>query len=261
MTRNARQGWGDWAQGLVLGCSLLVLTACVDFDFSVPTMDAGGDGQSDGGPKEKGSCEEVTGLLACSTFEPPMALGPFSVEERGDAELELTTQRSYSGTQAVEATLETGGDFAWLEVSVGNLSKGSVWFRAMVLLEDELESATFVTMASLESEQEGYVDLGMGRNFLSMYSGQADESWMSTPLALHGSWTCLEWEIQFGDGAAGDKMALWRDGMLLKEAPSAETTPSPAYHRARIGVSAEDPLAVTFYFDDVAVATDRIGCP
>lgn len=113
-------------------------------------------------------------------------------------------------------------------------------------------------LASFYNPQSPTVGINYGRGDTAVYSGAHVPT---------NRWACLEWQF---DGTANNRVALYLDGAYLTattKAIASQDNPqnvAPAYDAFRLGYeiygrSGNSP-SFEVYFDEVALASSRIGC-
>ncbi|MCA9706432.1 MAG: hypothetical protein KDK70_11330 [Myxococcales bacterium] len=254
-------------------------------------LDSSSDGptsatEDDTGPMA-GDCSQA---LLCDDFEahaagaPPMA--PWMVQEV-QATVRVDETRAFSGARSVRVTTERGGGSfrrGYMSVEgapVFPLDGNVMWGRAMMWLDQTPAGSVHWTHIQGEGEVEG-----MGFRALSRYGGQHmgrlmanyETQGVSTDCWDHsdtvfptGTWVCFEWRFN----GPNDEMNLWVDGVALDdvtvigmgEGCGGNDTGghwySPLYDTLRLGWEhyQMSDVAHDLWIDDVAIDTDRIGCP
>jgi hypothetical protein len=183
---------------------------------------------------------------------------------------------AHSGTRSVKVAGQGGycnHAFLGTTLPAGNPRYGRVWVRHTTPLP-----TGHVTFMALKDTADGGRDLRAGgQNRALQWNRESDDATLpaqspagvalSVPLPT-GTWSCFEFEI---DGAGG-QLRTWLDsaevpGLVVDGTPTPDVDNQwlnrawhPSVTDLRLGWESYASDADTFWFDDVAVGTSRIGC-
>lgn len=244
---------------------LLALASCGRYGFTStddPTGDGGrlGDGRRDGTGDGGGNGLCPAFATFCEDFESgSLSQWPMS-EIVGPSSTMITTVRPHTGTRALESqTQPSGGSgVAGVIAPIGTHSTGMlaarVWINATVAVEN------FDLVLSLgDAQNNNYTTVG-GDGFANWVvsearttSGTTDSS--SVTLTHANQWQCVELVFTFGGTPHFDVFVDNAQVLSMNAIP-----PSPTYNTIRVGAVRSDNLGFHIFTDDVAVATQRLGC-
>lgn len=198
----------------------------------------------------------------------------------GAGTLAIDTAVAHSGAASVR--VDGGGgycDHVFIAHSAALAGLGPrVYGRVFVRLEAALGQG-HVTFMTLKDSADGDKDLRMGgQSEIFMWNRESDDATLPalSPAGIAqstaptpGAWTCVEFAI---DGSLGE-LTTWVDGLEIAGLRvDAEPTPDidqpwhgkpgwkPALTDFKLGWESYAGQTMTLYFDDVALAADRIGC-
>jgi hypothetical protein len=194
---------------------------------------------------------------------------------QGTGTVTVDTAAAHSGTRSAKVTGQGGYcNHAFLGTTLDPAVRfGRLWVRHTTPLP-----AGHVTFLALRDSADGGRDLRAGgQNRALQWNRESDDATLpaqspagvalSVPLPT-GTWSCFEFQV---DGASG-QLRTWLDGT---EVPGlvVDGTPTPdvdqqwlarAWHPSltdlRLGWESYGTDADTFWFDDVALGAERIGC-
>ena len=277
--------------------ALLVLSACGDSGTSAidaaPGDSATADATDDGGPVADAAlalCER-SGLLFCEDFE-ALALGPAN-----NATSTTWDTEAANGQLAIDATHARGQRALRLAITgngrarltVGNLAPANnslhgvvhAWVTAFPTAPDyahytmvELAGAGGGTLLRPIGGQ--YAPAGGAGQPAGSFWGVGSDggptgdwtNWRRTAPSVGGQWLCLEWRMS----AANGEIDVWIDGVAKPELSVSKTVHGgtqvdfvfPAIDRAWFGwwLYQANPTPSTYevWLDDLALASDRLGC-
>ncbi|HTL35823.1 MAG TPA: hypothetical protein VL326_21990 [Kofleriaceae bacterium] len=252
-----------WARGC---CFVLIaaLASCGRYGFTPgddPSGDGGvlGDGRRDGLGDGGGNGLCPAFAILCEDFESGLTQWPMS-EIVGPSTTMITTVRPHTGTHALESTTNQSGSagVAGIIAPIGAHSTGVIaarlWVNATVPIEN------FDLVISLgDALNDNYTTVGgngVGDWVVSearTSAGTVDTD--STTATKANQWVCVEVVFTFTATAHFD---VFVDGTQVVMANA--RTPIPTYDTIRVGAVRGDNLGFHVFTDDVAVATQRIGC-
>jgi hypothetical protein len=233
--------------------------------------------------------------LVCDDFE---ALTPQAVPmgelfaTAGSGSVVVDTTRAWSGKNSVKLSTTAGSDFKTAMLTYGDPgvqpSQGNIYYgRMMFWLESAPAQAvtwTIIAGAGLvpgESYHANYRYGGHDNQLQAAYEtpdsydtppiGPSTACWDdSAQLVPTGTWTCAEWKF---DGER-DQMQLWLEGVEIPDLhmqgtgegctkqPASYQWTAPTFTQLYVGwesYSVDEPR--TIWIDDVALSTQRTGCP
>lgn len=230
---------------------------------------------------------ECSELPICDDFESATAGGPppapFSVVSpdcSGTGTLAIDDAQAHSGTKSVKVS-GAGGfcNHVFLSTTAGlPLSSAKLYARFWIRLGNALGSS-HVSFLALRIPGDGNKHLRMGgQNSVLMWNRESDDATLpamspagvatSLPLPVD-TWTCIELAV---DGTNGD-IDTWVDGTEI-DGLSVDGTPTPDIDQQWLAKAGYLPIpddfalgwesyggdANTLFIDDVAIASERIGC-
>jgi len=244
---------------------IVALASCGRYGFTPsedPSGDGGalGDGRRDGLGDGGGNGLCPAFAILCEDFESgSLTQWPMS-EIVGPSTTMITTVRPHSGTRALESTTNQSGGagVAAIIAPIGNHSTGviaaRVWVNAPVPIEN------FDLLFSIgDALNDNYSSVG-GNGVADWVVSEARTSsgtfdTDSTTATQANQWACVELVFTFGSTAHFD---VFVDGAQVLMANA--MTPTPTYDTIRVGAVRGDNLGFHVFTDDVAVATQRVGC-
>jgi hypothetical protein len=254
------------ARGCCLG--LLALASCGRFGFeaaSLPSDSAGvndgktGDGTGIGDDGGNGACPAFA--IFCEDFESgSLAQWPMTELVGAGASATITAARPHAGTRSLEAQVPPAGSSgaACLTGPIGTHSSGVLATRAWVYGPVSIQNFDLVLGLS-DAANNNYTVVG-GDNSVNWVGSEVRASgspidFSSTMQTTANQWLCVELVFMFG---ATPHYDVYVDGtqVLSKNA----LTPSPTYNTLRVGAVRADNIGFHVFIDDVAVATQRVGC-
>jgi polysaccharide lyase-like protein len=263
------------------------------FDNSSPdaaAIDAGGvdAGSRDAGPGDAGGGPGCSGARLCDDFEsyaagkPPT--GPWTVSVNGGTVV-VDSVHARSGTQAVHVSTDGLAPYRQAYISVSGAPvfpvPGNVVFGRMMIW---LTAAPTMTTHWTNIQGEGPV-AGQTYRSLTRYGGQvsqqlmanyetagvASDCWQHSQVAIPVQrWACFEWRFN----APNDEMDFWLDGTsipaltVIGQGQGCISNGTgghwyfPQYDTLRLGWEHyQTSIPIDMWIDDVAVDSQRIGCP
>lgn len=252
---------------LVAGCSASpqpIITGATDagYDAPVTAVDATppADVATEAPPPPPSPCG-AAGLLLCDDFESgAIDASVWTASTNHGGIVEVTTTRAHGGTHSFHAHAPaTGGADAHL-TETKTFPRATLFGRAWFYLEPSVPVAHTAYFAA-NGPKATYTFASQDGTFMALAyfssSETADHSATAVPV---GHWACLEWSF---DGSAGSA-DYWIDGVALGDMHEAQWA-KDTFQSHDFGVSLfETDTGVTAYdawFDDIAIGTERIGCP
>jgi hypothetical protein len=249
----------------------------------------GGAGSGAGGTTISGSGGSGTqpgltctpGAFLCEAFESYMVgaapTGIWSATVRGGGTITVDTMRVFTGTKSLHVTGLINGDVAHITTPLA-ISANTVFVRFMMYTVGyPSSSGVHSRLARLGTTADSGPDSAYS---LSSYNGTAIEKVDSIYLRsvsthlndtnLLNRWVCWEFEIDKTGGVGKVFPHIWLDGTALALAAAGSSShagtstswdPIP-FEKFTLGLEGNQPDAVKgdFWLDDVAVASQRIGC-
>lgn len=241
----------------------LVLAGCrLNFDALPPdgVVDDGAVDSPllDGESPPPGGCPSFA--VFCDDFESGNTSRWDTTVLDGPATLVVSTMRARSGTFALEAQVgpddQDAGE-ASLVRAIPPHSTGVLAARLWINLAAPLRY--FNLVFDFRAQAGEYVTIG-GDNNGNWVSTENDgtiafDHLTTTPTPPLDTWTCVELVYSF---TPSTRIQFYVNDGIVLDAPSVHDAPS--LDEVRIGVTRADMLGFTVYVDDLAVATQRIGC-
>lgn len=235
-----------------------------------------------------GPASDCASLPLCDGFETAAVGGPpdaatwsvVSPNCSGTGTLAVTDEAAHGGSRSVR--IDGGSnycDHAFISNTAAVASVGDVvWARFWVRLESAL-GAGHVTFATLTDHADGDHALRLGGQAeIVIWNRESDDATLPSlsPAGIAtstapqpGEWTCIELMIDASGGletyVGGERI----DGLVVDATPTPDVdaawqTQSPGWQPdvtdLRLGWEAYGSQSMVLYVDDVAVASDRIGC-
>lgn len=249
----------------------------------------GGRGGSSGATGAAGAAS-CSGLVLCDDFETYAAnsapSGPWRVTNGAESSVTVDTTRAASGTKSVHfhGTVGANGANAALMVAEGApvfpIRGTSVFVRFKMYVQRWPNANPMhtrlawigTTGMSRNQDGSGYVmETYNGIAIERIASGRyRDTSQRMTDAVNTGKWLCWEFEIDTDAGPPPNSTGtvlprMWREGtaMSLAIAGSVENWATVSFDVLQFSLFAyqADTQPADFWIDDVAVNTQRIGCP
>jgi hypothetical protein len=198
----------------------------------------------------------------------------------GSGTLSVDDSQAHTGKHSVR--IDGGGGYCD-HVFFGNASVisalgGQVYARLFVRLGAPL-GAGHVTFLAMKDEADGGDDVRMGgQDMVLMYNRQSDDATLpvlsptgvgDSVMPVAETWVCIEFHFDEGAGT----IDTWVDGREVSGlVENGTATPDistqwlsragwrPSLSDFRLGWESYSGQAMTLWFDDVALANDRIGC-
>jgi hypothetical protein len=252
---------------------------------SSPSPSAGAAGASPADPVAADGCDTA---LLCDDFEadtngmPPGA--PWTVQVNGGA-VEVSTERAFSGTNSVHVSNTEGaykrayfsvtGDPVFPAAGAEMYGRMMMWLDAtpvgsvhwtFIQGEGPSDDGSYDIYYRYGGQHDGRLMANFETNGISTDCWDHSETVMPTQ-----TWACLEWRFN----TATDEMQFWLDGTELTDihvTGSGEgcggqdlngAWPAPKqFEVLRLGWEKyQDSSELNAWIDDVAVSTERVGCP
>lgn len=245
---------------------LLALASCGRFGFDA-AADPTGDGRLSDGSRDGGTDGTMSGngvcpsfAIFCDDFETDLSQWSMTELVGPGATSTITTVRPHTGTHALDSQVQPAGSSgaACLVGPIGSHSSGVLAARAWINGAVAIENFDLVLSLS-DAGNNNYTVVG-GDNSVNWVASEVRAAgspidFSSTMLTTANQWLCLELVFTFGTTPHYD---VYVDGtqVLTKNA----LTPSPTYNTVRVGAVRADNIGFHVFVDDVAVATQRVGC-
>lgn len=247
------------ARALWLWLCTMVLAGCgrVYFDGSP------GDGPGAGGEGNAGADAAFTcaAALWCDDFETGDLAG-WSVGGSGPgAAAAASTTRSRSGTFSLGAVAPGAGHRATVSFDLpGTLSSGSLALRMWISLAGAFDDFTIAGVFRNTATPQ-YLTVGGDADVWVANDNNANDSLRdhrsTAALPALDTWTCVELVLDFPGASPARVRVLVDDAVVIDRPPNDQ---APAYDQIRLGVERAGVPSVEVFIDDVAIATQRIGC-
>ncbi|HEV3189239.1 MAG TPA: hypothetical protein VGY54_02020 [Polyangiaceae bacterium] len=262
------------------------------------TADAIGDAIAEVGTSAMPSSDATVGLcpagaLLCDDFEKYMSAADLAAAWRVTATaatLQVDATKPFKGNQGLHISAPGGGTHTAVIVKEGAPIfpiPGNIFFGRMMVWVNQVPTGGVhwnnVQSAGLLPNSTQTAKYGWGGMFGTIMAGYtvrndpagaavvdcSKSSAMTLPVKR---WVCVEWKF---DGAA-DEMHYWFDGQLLADVDVIKTgttcvTPqppggiwhAPVFSNLTLGWAQyqASPVAIDMWIDEVAVHTQRVGCP
>jgi hypothetical protein len=213
-------------------------------------------------------------------FEGPIVWHPVYPDCQGAGTATVDTSQAHSGTHSLKVTGAAGYcNHVFMAPNADLSGVGPVWYGRIYVRHTTALPAQHVTFLAMRDAADGDHDLRMGgQNGALQWNRSSDDATLpeqspagvalSVPLPVN-AWTCVEFLV---DGAQGH-LQTWVDGTAVAGL-QADATPThdidgqwsaranwrPRLTDLRLGWEAYGEGADTLWFDDVALATTRVGC-
>jgi len=239
---------------------------------------AGGTGGTGGGG------DSCAGALVCEDFEaqtadsPPGA--PWTVETNQQGQVVVMAGNAHSGTKALRVTTNGLDTYQRAYVSVSGsplfpAAENMLWGRLMIYTEAAANDGVHWTNIQAEGELSpgvrAFIRYGgqhQQRLMANYYSEDGRDCWDHSDTAMPlGQWACMEWQYDgpndtmrfYLNGVAVDDMTVMGTG---EGCGGANVWDFPVFNKVLVGwesYQTDDPREV--WIDDVALGTERLGCP
>ena len=252
------------APGCFLGLFVLVGCGRFGFDSADPPNDGrltdgnrGDIGQDGVDGASSGLCPAFA--IFCEDFESDLSQWTMTELVGLNASSSITTVRPHTGTRALESNKDASGSSgaACVVGPIGTHSSGVLAARAWVYAPVPIENFDLVLGLS-DSSNNNYTVVG----------GDTSVNWVGSEVRASGSpidfssatptsanqWLCVELVFTF----AVPHYDVYVDGTQVISRTA--LTPSPTYNTVRVGAVRADNIGFHVFVDDVAVATQRVGC-
>ena len=221
------------------------------------------------------------GAFVCEAFESytvgSAPTGIWSTTVRGGGAITVDSTRAFTGTKSLHVTGVINGDVAHITTPLA-ISANTVFVRFMMYtIGYPSSSGVHSRLARLGTSADSGPDSAYS---LSSYNGTAIEKVDSIYLRsvsthlndanLLNRWVCWEFEIDKTGGVGKVVPHIWLDGTALALAAAGSSSHAGtstswdpiAIEKFTLGLEGNQPDAVKgdFWLDDVAIASQKIGC-
>jgi hypothetical protein len=211
-------------------------------------------------------CGGTTGALLCEDFETGHLNTATWMSSTQEATVVVDSMHAHSGTYAlhVHATADGGANGTITETKTFPAAAAHFFGRAMVWMDDPSPNNHAAYIAASDASQNNTYTLGSQyHTFLALsYAGNnEDGSDHSATAVPTGGWACYEWEFDGANGSAN----YWINGQDLTDIDRT-TWAMASFASLDIGLTlfgsdAPNPPSFDLWYDDIVIATARVGCP
>jgi hypothetical protein len=245
---------------ILLGAAT-VATGCGRIGFSALADGALGDGLLGDGVATA-TCPAFA--FFCDGFETGDASHWSANQQIGpNGSLVVQSTTVHTGNYALRGSMPNGS-MAGLEADVGeafaSISTGMLAVREWVYQPQPLINYDAVLLLYNQSNND-YV--GVGGNNSGVWTATENSSaglldHISTTAVSENQWLCIELDYAFMPGGSASTINLYIDDVSVLS--SAVINPTPAFNLVQVGVARTSSGGSTTIADDVAMATQHIGC-
>ncbi len=219
------------------------------------------DAEAPDAPASTSGCD-APGLLLCDDFEASgIDTSTWTSFTNNGGQLDLSTTHAHSGAQSLHAHVppNAGADAHVTETRTFPQTGANLFGRAWIYFEPSAPIA-HVAYFWASGPKATYTFASQDGTLMSLayFSSNETASHSTTGVPI-GHWACMEWNFNPAAGTAD----YWLDGTPLADLHEGSWG-KDSFQSHDFGISLfgtdKGPAAYDVWFDDIAVATSRIGC-